>query len=344
MTPESRSDLLTIAPRVSILLPCRDAKATLNEAVQSLVAQTFPHFEVVAVDDGSTDSTANSLSAWARRDSRVRVFHTEAQGIVAALNTAASAAQGELLARMDADDIAAPDRLEKQVTLLDATDTLAACGTQVRYFPRGVVRDGARRYEDWVNSITTPEDIERDLFVECPLPHPTLLMRRDAFERVGAYCEAGWPEDYDLVLRLWQAGYRLGKVAEPLLAWREGPDRLSRTDPRYSEAAFRCCKVTYLKNRIQGRRVVICGSGPVGKAFALELQKQDHLVAAFLDLDPRKIGQTIHGAPVEEQTRIDEYRDAYFLAAVGSPEARSEIRSYLSKAGLREVEDFCAVA
>jgi glycosyltransferase involved in cell wall biosynthesis len=335
---------LTIAPRVSILFPCRNADVTLHEAVRSLAVQSFEHFEIVAVDDGSTDSTADSLNAWARRDSRVRVISTEARGIVAALNAAASAAQGELLARMDAGDVAAPDRFEKQVALLDATATLAACGTQVRYFPRGVVRDGARRYQDWVNGINTPEEIERDLFVECPLPHPTLLMRRDAFERVGTYREMGWPEDYDLVLRFWQAGYRLGKVAEQLLDWREGPERLSRIDPRYAEAAFRRCKVTYLKHRIRSRPVVICGSGPVGKAFALELQAQGHRVAAFLDLDPRKIGQTIHGAPVLEQTDIGEYRDAYFLAAVGSPEARGEIRDYLSRAGLREIADFCAVA
>ena len=335
---------MTTAPRVSILLPCRNAESTLHEAVRSLVVQTYEDLEIIAVDDGSTDSTASLLTDWARQDRRIRVIGIETQGIVAALNTAAAAARGELLARMDADDIASPHRIERQVSLLDSAAGLAACGTQVRYFPRGVVRDGARQYEEWINSINTPDEIERDLFVECPLPHPTLLLQRDAFERVGAYRDRGWPEDYDLVLRLWQAGYRLGKVAESLLDWREGPDRLSRVDPRYSDDAFRRCKVTYLKNRIRDRAVVICGSGPVGKSFALELQGQSHRVVAFIDLDPRKIGQTIHGAPVIEPSDVGLYRDAYFLAAVGSAEARGEIRTYLSQAGLREIEDFCAVA
>ncbi|UCG88268.1 MAG: glycosyltransferase [Gemmatimonadota bacterium] len=335
---------MTTVPRVSVLLPCRNAESTLREAVRSLVGQTYGDIEVIAVDDGSTDSTSHLLAAWNERDSRVRVVCTEARGIVATLNKAAATARGELLARMDADDVAAPQRFEKQVELLDATPALAACGTQVRYFPRDTVRDGARRYEEWVNSINTPKEIERDLFVECPLPHPTLLVRREAFERAGAYRDARWPEDYDLVLRLWRAGYRLGKVAEPLLDWREGPDRLSRTDARYSEAAFRRCKVTYLEHRIRNRPVVICGSGPVGKAFALELQHQGHHVVAFLDLDPRKIGQTIHGAPVVKPTAIRDYPQAYFLAAVASPESRSEIRTYLSEAGLCEIADFCAVA
>ncbi len=335
---------MTTAPRVSIILPCRNAESTLHEAVQSLVVQSYEDLEIIAVDDGSTDSTASLLSDWARRDGRIRVIGIETQGIVAALNTAAAAARGELLARMDADDIASPHRIERQVSLLDTAEGITACGTQVRYFPRDVVRDGARQYEEWINSINTPDEIERDLFVECPLPHPTLLIHRDAFERVGAYVDRGWPEDYDLVLRLWQAGYRLGKVAEPLLDWREGPNRLSRIDPRYSEDAFRRCKVTYLKNRIRDRAIVICGSGPVGKSFALELQDQNHRVVAFIDLDPRKIGQTIHGAPVIEPSDIGQYRDAYFLAAVGSLESRGEIRTYLSQTGLREIEDFCAVA
>ena len=106
---------------------------------------------------------------------------------------------------------------------------------------------------------------ERDLFVECPIPHPSLVVRTAAFERVGGYRDTEWPEDYDLVLRLWQEGYRLGKVPEVLLEWREGDQRLSRTDPRYGEEAFRRCKVHYLGHRLAGRSVVVWGAGPVGR-------------------------------------------------------------------------------
>ena len=161
---------------------------------------------------------------------------------------------------------------------------------------------------------------------------------------MGGYRETGWPEDYDLVLRLWKAGWQLGKVPEVLLHWREGSDRLSRTDPRYSEGAFRECKVHFLSARTCNRPVVICGAGPVGKAFARALQNKGHTIAAFVDLDPRKIGQTIHGAPVIKRAGIGAFPDAYFLAAVASAQARQEIRQYLSDTGLREIEEFCAVA
>ena len=339
------SGKLTLStPRISVLLPCRDAEHTVEEALASLVSQTLASFEIVAVDDGSVDRTPDLLGAWARRDSRLRVTRTSPRGIVTALNTAAAEAEGEFLARMDADDIADAARLERQVTFLDTHPGVAACGTGVRYFPRRQVRDGARRYEQWINSVVLTSDIERDLFVECPIPHPTLLLRRHAFEQVGGYQDAGWPEDYDLVLRLWKAGHRLGKVPDILLEWRERPDRLSRTDIRYSEDAFRRCKVHYLEGRIAGRPVVVWGAGPVGKAFARALKKARHQIIAFVDLDSRKIGQEIHGAPVIHPSAIRQYRGAYILGAVGSPEARAEIRAALRDAGFREPEECCAVA
>ncbi|MEE8572399.1 MAG: glycosyltransferase [Gemmatimonadota bacterium] len=331
-------------PRISILLPCRDAEDTLDEALASLVSQTLDSFEIVAVDDGSVDRTPDLLAEWARRDRRLRMIRTSPRGIVPALNTAAAEARGELLARMDADDIADAARLERQVAFLDTNPEVMACGTGVRYFPRRQLRDGARRYEQWINSVVQAADIERDLFVECPIPHPTLLLRRQAFEHVGGYQDAGWPEDYDLVLRLWESGHRLGKVPDILLAWRERSDRLSRTDIRYSEDAFRRCKVRYLEGRIAGRPIVVWGAGPVGKAFARALNDAQRQITAFVDLDPRKIGQEIHGAPVIHPSAIRQYRSAYILGAVGSPGARAEIRAALHDAGFREPEECCAVA
>lgn len=325
-------------------MPCRNAQATLDEAMASLVGQSLTDIEIVAVDDGSTDKTPQGLAEWARRDDRIRVVQADAQGIVGALNLAARHAGAPLLARMDADDIAEPSRLKLQAAFLERRRDIAACGTRVRYFPRQLVRDGARRYERWINGLVEAQDIERDLFVECPIPHPTLVVRRSVFERLGGYRTVPWAEDYDFILRLSRTGHRLAKVPEVLLWWRERPDRLSRIDARYSAAAFRRCKIHFLTARIGERPIVICGAGPVGKAFALDLQDAGHEVAAFIDLDPRKVGQTIHGAPVVTPADAAAYGGAYYLAAVASEQARWEIRHYLTAARLDELRDFCAVA
>ena len=209
--------------RVSVLFPCRDAAAHLPEAIASIRDQTFEAYEVLAVDDGSTDLTRQLLHAWADEDPRVRLLRTPRRGLVPALASALAAARCALVARMDADDVAEPDRLAQQVALLDRDPSVAACGTGVEYFPPEHVRNGAMRYQAWLNSLCTPEDIARDVFVECPLAHPTLMIRRSVLLAVGGYRELDWPEDYDLVLRVWAAGHRLPPAHAP--GSRNGPAR-----------------------------------------------------------------------------------------------------------------------
>jgi GT2 family glycosyltransferase len=334
-------------PRVSVLLPVRNAEATLEEALGSILTQTLDDLEVVAVDDGSTDASPELLQAAAERDPRVRVLTQRPLGLVPALERATDAARAPLLARMDADDRAEADRLEAQAALMDADPGMVLAGTHVRYFPRDGLRDGARRYERWLNALDGPEALERDLWVECPLAHPTFLMRATAVAAVGGYRDREWPEDYDLLLRLRCAGGGLGVVPRVLHHWREGPERLSRTDPRYSLDAFRRLKAHFLtRSPLLGERdgVLICGAGPVGKSFARALAEEGVTVRAFVDLDPRKVGQRIHGAPVVAPSGIGRFRDALGLAAVGKGQARAEIRATFTSAGWVEGRDFVAVA
>jgi len=333
-------------PLISVLLPVRDGAAHLPAPIASIEAQSFDRYEVVAVDDGSTDATPDLLARWAARDGRVRFLRRSAGGIVAALERAREEARGTYLARMDADDVAAPRRLEAQLTLMESAPDVVACGTLVEYFPREALRDGARRYERWINAAVTSQEIERALFVECPIAHPTFFLRADAVALVGGYADRGWPEDYDLLLRLWAAGGRLAKVPEVLLSWREGPGRLSRTSRRYAPAAFRACKAQYLARTVLHERpgVVIWGAGPVGKAMARALVPLGVRVEAFVDLDPRKIGQEIHGAPVIDTPAGLTRRSSYHLAAVGQKGARASLVHLLEAAGFGAVRDFVAVA
>lgn len=331
---------------MSVLLPVRDGAAHLGEAAASLEAQTDGDFEVLAVDDGSSDATPELLFAWASRDPRVRVIRQDRAGIVAALERARRAARGTYLARMDADDVCEPRRLELQRALLRGSPSLAACGTRVRYFPRHGLRDGARRYEAWLNDAAAPGEVARELFVECPLAHPTFFMRAHAVERVGGYWDRGWPEDYDLLLRLWRAGWELANVPEVLLHWREGAGRLSRTHGAYAAEAFVACKVHHLRaTLLRGRAgAAVWGAGPVGKAFARALLAAGTAVVAFVEVDPRKIGQEIHGAPVLGTPEGLALQGVLHLAAVGRPGGRETLRRVLREGGLEELQDFVAVA
>jgi cellulose synthase/poly-beta-1,6-N-acetylglucosamine synthase-like glycosyltransferase len=337
---------VSVPPPVSVLLPVRDGAAHLSEAIASLEAQSFADFEVLAVDDGSVDDTPQILANWAARDARVRVVSQAAAGIVTALERARKEAAGRYLARMDADDVSHPQRFAKQFDLMQADASVAGCGCHVRYFPDEAVRGGARRYEAWMNGSATPAQVEREIFVECPLAHPTFFHRADAVAAVGGYRKAGWPEDYDLIFRLWEQGGALAKVPEVLLRWREAPDRLSRTDPLYSLDAFRACKVHYLGRTLLagGRGAVVWGAGPVGKTLARALTAKGTPVRAFVEVDARKIGQTIYEAPVLATEEGLQMADCLHLGAVGQEGARETIRGLLAGAGKVELQDFVLTA
>jgi glycosyltransferase involved in cell wall biosynthesis len=321
---------------VSVLVPVRDAEPYLDDALRSIAEQTYENLEVVVVDDGSRDASGEIAEAWVARDVRFRVVHQEPQGFVAASRRACAEARGAYVAAMGADDVARPRRLEVQLAALE-DEGLDACGGGVVYFPAAT--DGLRRYERWLNSLTTVDAAQRDAFVECPIGHPTLFARAGAVE----YRFVDWPEDYDLVLRLWARGGRFRNVDEPVLDWRDHPARLARTDERYSLSAFARCKVHYLqRHALRGRPAVVWGSGPVGKLHARVLLDAGVEVSAFVDVDERKIGKRIYGIPVVAHD--DGPRDGFVLGAVAGEASRARLRELAREQGRREGGDFVAVA
>ena len=335
---------------VSVLMPCYNAHETVDDAMRSITEQTFRSFELIAVDDGSTDRTLDQLQNWASRDSRIRVLSLSHAGIIEALNAGLVACTAGLIARMDADDHSHPDRLTRQLEFLTEHPEIAVAGSYVEAFPPDQVQEGFRIYVEWLNSLDTPELIARDIFVESPLAHPSTMIRADWLQRVGGYQEHGWPEDYDLWLRLYVEGAKFGKVGEVLLEWREQPDRLTRTDSRYSVENFLRAKAHYLcRGPLADREaVIIWGAGQMGRRISKHLERGGAKLVAFVDIDPKKIGKVKRGLPIlsaEDLPKLlKQYRDPIVLAAVGSRGARHLIRDRLDEIGLVETEDYWAVA
>jgi glycosyltransferase involved in cell wall biosynthesis len=331
-------------------MPCYNAAKTLTEALESLVNQTFSDFEVVLVDDGSTDETPDILRAWAARDSRFRLLTHPHAGIVTALAAGLVACQAQYVARMDTDDRSHPERLARQVDYLDEHPGVGLVSCCVVGFPAGDVREGFRIYMDWLNSLLADEAIQREIFIESPFPHPSVAFRRQSVDRVGGYQERGWPEDYDLWLRLYLAGTHFAKLPQVLLEWREHPDRLTRTDGRYSLENFLRLKAYYLaRGPLKGRdAVIVWGAGMMGRRLSKHLLRQDVPLVAFVDVDPRKIGRTRHQLPILAPDALDawwaRYEHPVVLAAVGARGARQLIRERLTTLGLEEGLDWWGVA
>ncbi|MBX3467247.1 MAG: glycosyltransferase [Planctomycetes bacterium] len=329
-------------PPTSVLLPVRDAAGTIDAALGSVRAQTDPDLEVVVVDDGSTDGTAERLAAHAAEDPRVRVLRREGAGdLVGALELGRRAARGRLLLRMDADDVSEPTRLARCRALLDDDPGLAVASCLVRSFPEAEVREGRRRYDAWLNALVDHPAMARERFVESPVAHPSVLLRADALAAVGGYRDPQGPEDYDLWLRLFAAGARFAKVPEVLLHWREGPLRASRLDPRYGPDGMARVRAAALAVALAGRPAAIVGAGTAGRRLARHLLAAGARVAAFLEVDAKKVGRAPHGIPVvAHEEGLARRGEAVVVSAVNAWGARERVRDLLAGQGLVEGVDF----
>lgn len=211
-------------PVVSVLMPVRNGAAYVADAMESILAQTLRTFELLVMDDGSQDATPAIVAGAASRDARVRVVAVAGQGIVPALNTGLAEARGRYIARMDADDVAMPERLARQVATLDAFPNVAVVGSACRVIDHaGTVL--AERHPP-----TAHAEIRSALMHANCMIHPTVMMRRDAVVDSGGYRAAfRLAEDFDLWLRLSER-HDLLNLSEPLLDYRQHGEQSSWHD------------------------------------------------------------------------------------------------------------------
>lgn len=330
---------------ISVLMPVRRAAGHVDDAIRSVLAQRLSPLELLVVDDHADEVTRRRLHRWRDADARVRITRTDGDGLVDALNTGLARARGTLIARMDADDVAHPDRLALQHAFLRTRGDVSVVSCLVESFPRSRVREGYRIYERWLNALCEPQEIAREIFVESPLAHPSVLYPTSVAREAGGYRDDGGPEDYDLWLRLHRAGHRFAKVREVLHYWRDHPGRLSRVDPRYALERFLALKARHLADALAGRPAVVWGAGRIGRRMGRQLLASGAVIASFVDIDPRKIGRTVRGRPVVPPEDLPSPDGGIVvLGAVGSRHARGLIRARVRAAGFVEGRDFFAVA
>jgi hypothetical protein len=334
-----------VLPAISVLLPYRNSAATLDEAVASILAQRGVDLELIAIDDGSTDAGPALVAAHAAHDRRVVPIATGGVGIARALGAGLAVARAPLIARMDGDDVCAADRLARQRALLDGDPSLGLVATEVEPFPSDAVGEGLRHYVAWQNGLHSAAEHAREIFVEAPVCHPSVLLRRDALAAVGPWRDFAGPEDYDLWLRLAAAGWGLAKVPAVLFGWRHRPGRATFDDPRYAIARFVETKAPHLARTVlaTGRPLAIWGAGPTGKRLARALEPHGARADAFIDIDPRKHGRLARGVAVHPPALAVGLRHTV-VVAVGSRGARAEIRARLTAMGHEEGATFWCAA
>ncbi len=332
-------------PLVSILLPAHNAAETLEACLGSVVRQTLTNWECVLVDDGSTDGTPVLARRRAEADCRIRTIRRSRGGLVAALNAGLRQCRGDYVARMDADDLMHRHRLQEQADLLESRRDLVGAGCHVRLFPRASLGPGMRQYENWLNTIDSPAEVDRNAYVECPLAHPTLMMRSDRMHELG-YRDKGWPEDYDLILRILSGGERLGVLPDRRLSWRRSPTALSRTDPAYEVERFTECKAHFLARTFLagGDRYILWGYGGTGRSLSRALRELGKTPSQIVELHPGRLGNRIRGTPVISPDELATVARKPLVVSVAGAVPRTRIREFLTATGWKELRDFVCAA
>jgi glycosyltransferase involved in cell wall biosynthesis len=232
-----------------------NAERYVGVAVESILAQTLEDFEFIIIDDGSTDGSGDVIARYAARDERIRLVRQANRGLTPSLNRGLDAARAPLVARMDADDVAHPERLERQVAFLEAHPEHVLVGGQVDL----IDGDGAAVREGW--GYETLKDLPLDhetidrmlLQVEWPLVHPAVTMRRQSVAAAGAYDERYVDsEDHDLFLRMAEAG-RLANLPATVLQYRRHSEQVTRQNT--DQSFFQLQRIARAAYRRRGRRV-----------------------------------------------------------------------------------------
>ncbi len=337
-----------MSPQLSVVMPVFNVERHLRQSLDSICAQTFSNFELIAINDGSLDASQSILLNYAHLDHRIRLVHwPKNRGIVAALNHGIDLAQADLIARMDGDDLSHPQRLEQQVDYLERHPEIGVLGTLVDFLHGELDGRGFDQFVTWANSVVTEREIEDHRFVETPLVHPTVMFRKSLVKQYGGYRDGEFPEDYELWLRWLQAGVRMVKLPSRLLSWRDRADRLTRTDSRYKESHFYKTKSTYLANWLKDRgirRVMVWGAGRVTRKRASHLLHEGIEITHFIDIDKKKIGQTLQDRLVIDWRELPRPGHAFVLSYVAAKGARVQITSCLERMGYELGRDYLLAA
>lgn len=315
---------------VSILMPVKNAAPFLEDCLSSILSQTESNWELIAINDASTDESRSILERFAAFNHRISVFDNPGKGIIDALRCAYANSSGTFITRMDADDRMASNKLEVLKQDLQKHGTGHVATGLVRYFSDGKLGDGYHYYESWLNSLSVSGSNYQDIYRECVIPSPCWMVHRSDLDGCGAFRPNRYPEDYDLCFRFYQAQLKPIPSSTVLHHWRDHPSRSSRTDPNYADNRFLDLKLHwFLEIDHNGERpLVLWGAGGKGKALAKALVAR-HMPFRWMCNNPNKIGKPVYGVTMESVKNIGQVVDLQVIVVVANKEEQTQIAAQM---------------
>ncbi|NQY05196.1 MAG: glycosyltransferase family 2 protein [Flavobacteriaceae bacterium] len=329
-------------PLVSIIMAVKDTASYLTDCLDSIIDQTYQNWELIAVNDHSSDQTPTILKEYSEKDSRIKYYDSDTPKLIPTLQYAYKKANGCLINRMDSDDKMPDYKIEVLVKewLKYGKGHVIVGGTK-HFVDEGQVGQGFINYENWLNEVTKTSTHYQQIYTECVIPSHCWLIHKTDFDQIDAFNPLIYPEDYDLCFRMYKAKLNVIGIDVILHHWRDRSDRISRTWEEYKDNRYFNLKMHnfFELDRNLKRPLVIWGAGKNGKDLAkLILEKESDFF--WVSDNKNKINKDIYGIRIQHQNTITELDKPQILIAVSSPDNKIDIANLLKDWNKTPVEDY----
>lgn len=314
---------------ISVLVPVKNGGVFLEECLHSILAQTISNWELIIVDDHSTDNTLEILNSFSKKDQRIKAFKNTGTGIIPALQLAYTKSKGDFITRMDADDVMTPNKLKVlSQSLIFYGDGYLSTGL-VQYFSENKLGNGFKSYQNWLNELTALGCNFKEIYKECVIPSPCWMVSRLDFDKCGGFESNIYPEDYDLCFRFYKNQLKVIPCDTILHKWRDYQTRTSRVHKHYTDNSFfdlKCLYFIELDYQSQ-KELVLWGTGKKGKKIAkILIAKQ--IPFTWVSDNNKKIGHDIYGVIIKCQP-VEFFVYQQYIIAVSNKEEQKIIKKMI---------------
>ncbi|WCO02746.1 glycosyltransferase family 2 protein [Psychroserpens ponticola] len=328
-------------PVISILTPFKNSSIFLPECLESIIQQTYRDWELLIVDDNSTDNSYAVVNQFVQKDSRIKLFKNSDTGIINALRLAFDKSSGTYVTRMDSDDLMHPEKLAIMLNDLQTHGKKHMALGLVKYFSETGIGNGYAKYESWLNTLTKNGTNYSDIYKECVIPSPCWMLHREDLIACDAFNPERYPEDYDLAFRCYKNNIKCIPSNSLLHYWRDYSTRASRTDSNYADNHFLSIKLHYFLelNYNALRPLTVWGAGQKGKTTAKLLQKAGVDFIWICD-NPKKIGKHIYDVKLYNFEHLKTLRNPQSIITVANSKEQEIIKLYLESINMAVMNDY----
>jgi len=333
---------LTDNDLISIITPFKNSSEYIKDCIESIINQSYKNWELIIIDDYSTDNSFEIVSQISEIDNRIKLHkNNNKNGIISALRIGLNKSSGDYITRMDSDDLMMPNKLEELHNKLKKKGKGFVATSKVKYFSKGGVGSGYKNYENWLNSMMINNDNFNHIYKECVIPSPNWMIQKNDLLVCGGFNSTIYPEDYDLVFRFYKNKMKITTSLDVLHLWRDYPKRTSRTDLNYADNHFLDLKIKYFLelNYDEAKDLVIWGAGKKGKLLAQKLinKKIDFI---WVCNNPKKINKFIYNKELKSIEYLNKLNKYQSIITVANKESQSLINVFFNSKNLIIMKDY----